>query len=90
MLANNSLSAEISPEIGNYSSLLWLNLANNQLSGRIPLELAKLGRNATRTFESNRLRNDRIIAGSGECLAMKRWIHANTEAFCVCNGFCLR
>ncbi|XWS47976.1 hypothetical protein CRYUN_Cryun13aG0031800 [Craigia yunnanensis] len=81
MLANNSLSGEIPPEIGNCTSLLWLNLANNQLSGRIPPELAKIGRNATQTFESNRLSNDRIIAGSGECLAMKRWIPADYPPF---------
>ncbi|KAK8692968.1 hypothetical protein V6N13_070569 [Hibiscus sabdariffa] len=81
MLANNSLSGKIPPEIGNCSSLLWLNLANNQLSGRIPPELTKIGRNATRTFESNRRHNDRIIAGSGECSAMKRWIPADYPPF---------
>ncbi|XP_022755542.1 probable LRR receptor-like serine/threonine-protein kinase At1g74360 [Durio zibethinus] len=81
MLANNSLSGEIPPEIGNCTSLLWLNLANNQLSGRIPPELAKIGSNATPTFESNRLRNDSMIAGSGECLAIKRWIPADYPPF---------
>ncbi|MBA0744089.1 hypothetical protein Gogos_006726 [Gossypium gossypioides] len=81
MLANNSLTGDIPPEIGNCSSLLWLNLANNQLSGAIPPELAKIGRNATQTFESNRLRNDRIIPGSGECLSMKRWIPADYPPF---------
>ncbi|KAB2055440.1 hypothetical protein ES319_A11G038100v1 [Gossypium barbadense] len=81
MLANNSLSGEIPPEIGNCTSLLWLNLANNQLSGRIPPELAKIGRSATRTFELNRLRNDTIIAGSGECSAMMRWIPADYPPF---------
>ncbi|XP_022715878.1 probable LRR receptor-like serine/threonine-protein kinase At1g74360 [Durio zibethinus] len=81
MLANNSLSGEIPPEIGNCSSLLWLNLANNQLSERIPPELTRIGRNATPTFESNRLHNDRIIPGSGECLAMKRWIPADYPPF---------
>ncbi|OMP04775.1 hypothetical protein COLO4_09314 [Corchorus olitorius] len=81
MLANNSLSGEIPPEIGNCSSLLWLNLANNQLSGSMPPELSKIGRNATPTFESNRQRSDRIIAGSGECLAMKRWIPADYPPF---------
>ncbi|XVE56877.1 hypothetical protein DITRI_Ditri04bG0045600 [Diplodiscus trichospermus] len=81
MLANNSLTGEIPPEIGNCSSLLWLNVANNQLSGRFPRELAKIGRNATSTFESNRLHNDRIIAGSGECLSMRRWIPADYPPF---------
>ncbi|KAK6250014.1 hypothetical protein SCA6_004019 [Theobroma cacao] len=81
MLANNSLSGKIPPEIGNCSSLLWLNLANNQLSGSIPPELAKIGKNATSTFESNRLHSNRIIAGSGECLAMKRWIPADYPPF---------
>ncbi|XVF50059.1 hypothetical protein PTKIN_Ptkin04bG0064100 [Pterospermum kingtungense] len=81
MLANNSLTGEIPPELGNCSSLLWLNLANNQLSGRIPPELAKIGRNATTTFESNRARGDSMIAGSGECLSMKRWIPADYPPF---------
>ncbi|KAK8657710.1 hypothetical protein V6N13_035935 [Hibiscus sabdariffa] len=80
-LANNSLTGEIPPEIGDCSSLLWLNLENNQLSGKIPPELAKIGRNATQTFELNRLRNDRIIAGSGECLSMKRWMPADYPPF---------
>ncbi|KAE8726109.1 putative LRR receptor-like serine/threonine-protein kinase [Hibiscus syriacus] len=81
MLANNSLSGVIPPEIGNCGSLLWLNLANNQLSGRIPPELTKIGQNATRTFELNRRRNERIIAGSGECSAMRRWIPADYPPF---------
>ncbi|XP_020216023.1 probable LRR receptor-like serine/threonine-protein kinase At1g74360 [Cajanus cajan] len=80
MLANNSLSGEIPPELGNCSSLLWLNLANNKLSGNLPSELSKIGRNAMTTFESNR-RNYRMVAGSGECLGMKRWIPADYPPF---------
>ncbi|KAE8730880.1 putative LRR receptor-like serine/threonine-protein kinase [Hibiscus syriacus] len=84
-LSFNQLSGSIPPALGKLSSLLcsllWLNLENNQLSGEIPAELAKIGRNATRTFESNQLRNDRIIAGSGECLSMKRWIPADYPPF---------
>ncbi|GMP33383.1 hypothetical protein CsSME_00006728 [Camellia sinensis var. sinensis] len=80
MLANNALTGEIPPELGNCRSLLWLNLANNQLSGPIPSELTKIGINATPTFQQNR-QNDRAIAGSGECLAMKRWIPANYPPF---------
>ncbi|KAK7388902.1 hypothetical protein VNO78_23729 [Psophocarpus tetragonolobus] len=80
MLANNSLTGEIPRELGNCSSLLWLNLANNKLSGKLPSELSKIGRNATTTFESNR-RNYRMIAGSGECLAMRRWIPADYPPF---------
>ncbi|KAM7269758.1 hypothetical protein ACFE04_025255 [Oxalis oulophora] len=80
MLANNSLSGEIPHEMGNCSSLLWLNLANNQLSGGIPSELANIGRNAMSTFESNREGNQ-LTAGSGECVAMKRWIPANYPPF---------
>ncbi|KAL2322080.1 hypothetical protein Fmac_026459 [Flemingia macrophylla] len=80
MLADNSLSGEIPPELGNCSSLLWLNLANNKLSGNLPSELSKIGRNAMTTFESNR-RNYRMVAGSGECLAMKRWIPADYPPF---------
>ncbi|XP_019438628.1 PREDICTED: probable LRR receptor-like serine/threonine-protein kinase At1g74360 isoform X1 [Lupinus angustifolius] len=80
MLANNSLTGEIPPELGNCSSLLWLNLAYNKLSGRFPSELSKIGRNATPTFEANR-KGVRIIAGSGECLAMRRWLPADYPPF---------
>ncbi|XP_050259355.1 probable LRR receptor-like serine/threonine-protein kinase At1g74360 isoform X5 [Quercus robur] len=81
MLANNSLSGEIPPDLGNCTSLLWLNLANNQLSGKIPPQLTNIGTNATATFESNRQENDGIVGGSGECLAMRRWIPANYPPF---------
>lgn len=80
MLANNALTGEIPPQLGNCGSLLWLNLANNQLSGKIPPEFSNIGLNATPTFEQNR-RNDRVIAGSGECLAMRRWIPADYPPF---------
>lgn len=82
MLANNSLTGEIPPEVGNCSSLLWVNLANNRLSGKIPSELTNIGRNAEPTFQANRLEETgRVIAGSGECLAMKRWIPADYPPF---------
>lgn len=81
MLANNNLEGEIPPEIGNCSSLLWLNLANNRLTGNFPPELANIGRNPSPTFESNWEDNDRVVAGSGECLAMKRWIPADYPPF---------
>lgn len=80
MLANNALTGEIPAELGNCGSLLWLNLANNQLSGKIPPDLTNIGLNATPTFEQNR-RNDRVTAGSGECLAMRRWIPADYPPF---------
>ncbi|WZZ32641.1 hypothetical protein YC2023_016042 [Brassica napus] len=67
--------------IGNISSLLWLNVANNQLSGGLYPELTKMGRNPTPTFEVNRQNKDYIIAGSGECLVMKRWIPAELPPF---------
>ncbi|KAI6683172.1 hypothetical protein NL676_029085 [Syzygium grande] len=73
-------SLVIPPEIGNCSSLLWLNLANNKLSGHIPRELSNIGHNPMATFESNEL-SDRIIPGSGECLAMRRWIPADYPPF---------
>ncbi|KAL6657657.1 hypothetical protein ACP70R_005437 [Stipagrostis hirtigluma subsp. patula] len=80
MLANNQLSGEIPPEIGNCSSLLWLNLADNQLMGKIPPEMAAIGRNPAPTFAKNR--NDpSVLAGSGECQAMKRWIPASYPPF---------
>ncbi|XP_019085001.1 PREDICTED: probable LRR receptor-like serine/threonine-protein kinase At1g74360 [Camelina sativa] len=81
MLANNSLSGEIPREIGNCRSLLWFNVANNQLSGRFHPELTKMGSNPLPTFEVNRQDNDKIIAGSGECLAMRRWIPAEFPPF---------
>ncbi|POO01935.1 Serine/threonine protein kinase [Trema orientale] len=81
MLGNNSLTGQIPKELGNCSSLLWLNLGNNKLSGDIPSELANIGRNPGPTFELNRQKTERIIAGSGECLAMKRWIPANYPPF---------
>ncbi|XXG46834.1 hypothetical protein AAC387_Pa02g1577 [Persea americana] len=80
MLANNTLTGEIPPEIGNCSSMLWLNLAYNELSGTIPAELSRIGANPGPTFESNRQATG-IIAGSGECLTMKRWIPATHPPF---------
>ncbi|CAN6938510.1 unnamed protein product [Brassica oleracea] len=81
MLANNSLSGEIPREIGNCSSLLWFNAANNQLSGGLHPELTLMGINPSPTFEVNRRNTDNIIAGSGECLAMRRWIPAEFPPF---------
>ncbi|KAG9439714.1 hypothetical protein H6P81_019879 [Aristolochia fimbriata] len=80
MLANNTLSGEIPPEIGNCSSLLWLNLANNRLSGDIPAEISTVGSNPKPTFDSNR-QYGKIMAASGECLAMKRWIPESYPPF---------
>ncbi|KAJ1438903.1 Leucine-rich repeat [Sesbania bispinosa] len=85
MLADNSLTGRIPPELGNCSSLLWLNLANNNLSGNFPSELSTIGRNAMTTFESNR-KDDGMVAGSGECLAMKRWIPADYPPFSFVYG----
>ncbi|XP_057517083.1 probable LRR receptor-like serine/threonine-protein kinase At1g74360 [Amaranthus tricolor] len=79
MLANNSLTGEIPSNLGNCSSLLWLNLANNNLYGRLPVELTKIGSNPMPTFLSNR--HGKIVPGSGECLAMKRWIPADYPPF---------
>ncbi|KAL7098894.1 hypothetical protein ACP275_09G047200 [Erythranthe tilingii] len=80
MLANNSLTGPIPKELGNCSSLLWLNLANNRLSGAIPPQLTSIGSDPTPTFMLNR-RNDRVPAGSGECLAMMRWIPVDYPPF---------
>lgn len=81
MLANNSLTGAIPPELGNCSSLLWLNLANNQLSGALPPQLTSIGSNATPTFMFNRVHGEQMPAGSGECLAMMRWIPADYPPF---------
>ncbi|XP_040382388.1 probable LRR receptor-like serine/threonine-protein kinase At1g74360 [Oryza brachyantha] len=80
MLAGNQLSGEIPPEIGNCSSLLWLNLADNRLTGKIPPEMAEIGRNPAPTFAKNR-RDLSVLAGSGECQAMRRWIPASYPPF---------
>ncbi|KAL5544556.1 hypothetical protein UlMin_008340 [Ulmus minor] len=81
MLASNSLTGQIPHQLGNCNSLLWLNLANNNLSGDIPSELANIGRNPNPTFERNNGKKERVVAGSGECLAMKRWIPADYPPF---------
>uniref|UniRef100_A0ACD5ULP4 Uncharacterized protein n=1 Tax=Avena sativa TaxID=4498 RepID=A0ACD5ULP4_AVESA len=80
MLAGNQLSGEIPPEIGNCTSLLWLNLADNRLTGKIPPEMAEIGRNPGPTFAKNR-NDSSVLAGSGECQAMKRWIPASYPPF---------
>lgn len=80
MLAGNQLSGEIPPEIGNCTSLIWLNLSNNRLTGKIPPEMADIGRNPSPTFAKNR-DDSNVLAGSGECQAMKRWIPANYPPF---------
>ncbi|KAL7179429.1 hypothetical protein ACSBR1_042758 [Camellia fascicularis] len=76
MLANNALTGEIPPELGNYKSLLWLHLVNNQLSRPFPLQLTNIGTNSMATFEQNQ-QNDRVTTISGECMTMKRWIPTN-------------
>ncbi|PUZ72791.1 hypothetical protein GQ55_2G423500 [Panicum hallii var. hallii] len=80
MLAGNQLSGEIPPEIGKCTSLLWLNLADNELSGKIPPEMAAIGSNPGPTFAKNR-EDSTVLAGSGECQAMKRWIPASYPPF---------
>lgn len=80
MLARNQLSGTIPPEIGNCASLLWLNLADNRLTGTIPRELAEIGSDPGPTFAKNG--NDPgVLAGSGNCQAMKRWIPVSYPPF---------
>ncbi|KAD2805978.1 hypothetical protein R6Q59_029035 [Mikania micrantha] len=79
MIGNNSLTGEIPPELGNCSSLLWLNLQNNQLSGMMPQELTNIGKNPTPAFLLNR--EDDLVADSGECSTLKRWIPADYQPF---------
>ncbi|RZR70935.1 hypothetical protein BHM03_00002436 [Ensete ventricosum] len=81
MLADNNLTGEIPPEMGNCRSLMWLNLANNRLSGRIPPEIAAIGIDPFPTFEANRREILGGIVGSGECMAMQRWIPENYPPF---------
>lgn len=81
MLADNQLTGQIPPEIGNCSSLMWLNLANNRLTGDLLPELANIGSDPSPTFKSNLLDNEAVITGSGECLAMRRWIPADYPPF---------
>ncbi|KQK15418.1 probable LRR receptor-like serine/threonine-protein kinase At1g74360 [Brachypodium distachyon] len=80
MLAGNKLSGQIPREIGRCSSLLWLNLADNRLTGEIPPEMAEIGNNPGPTFAKNR-EDSSVLAGSGECQAMKRWIPASYPPF---------
>ncbi|KAL3640537.1 hypothetical protein CASFOL_015505 [Castilleja foliolosa] len=80
MLSNNFLTGRIPSELGNCSSLLWLNLADNGLSGPLPSQLANIGSYPMPTFMLNRQSN-LMPPGSGECLAMKRWIPANYPPF---------
>nr|CAB3454849.1 unnamed protein product [Digitaria exilis] len=80
MLAGNQLSGEIPREIGKCTSLIWLNLADNELTGKIPPEMAAVGSNPGPTFAKNR-RDTTVLAGSGECQAMKRWIPASYPPF---------
>ncbi|RCV13833.1 hypothetical protein SETIT_2G377800v2 [Setaria italica] len=80
MLAGNRLSGQIPPEIGKCTSLLWLNLADNELTGKIPPEMAAIGTNPGPTFAKNR-KDTAVLAGSGECQAMKRWIPASYPPF---------
>lgn len=80
MLAGNQLSGEIPSEIGKCASLLWLNLADNNLTGNIPPEMANIGRNPGPTFAKNR-NGSSVLAGSGDCQAMRRWIPASYPPF---------
>ena len=41
-LAGNQLTGEIPAELGNLTSLIWLDLYSNQLTGEIPAELGSL------------------------------------------------
>ncbi|KAK9926062.1 hypothetical protein M0R45_023316 [Rubus argutus] len=81
MFANNFLTGPIPRELGNCTSLLWLNLSHNKLNGTIPSELKNIGTNPGPTFESNNQDEDQVVAGSGECLTMKRWIPADYPPF---------
>ncbi|WOL00581.1 putative LRR receptor-like serine/threonine-protein kinase [Canna indica] len=81
MLADNELTGEIPIETGNCSSLLWLNLANNRLTGSIPPEIAAIGSDPWPTFEANRREMRELAPGSGDCLAMKRWIPVSYPPF---------
>nr|XP_043617836.1 probable LRR receptor-like serine/threonine-protein kinase At1g74360 [Erigeron canadensis] len=79
MISNNSIAGELPQELGNCSSLLWLNLQDNQLTGPIPPELINVGKNATPTFLVNR--DDNLIAVSGECSTLRRWIPGDYHPF---------
>ncbi|KAF3633717.1 hypothetical protein FXO38_25429 [Capsicum annuum] len=58
MLANNSLTGGTPHELENCSSLLWLNLANNQLSGPISPQLARIGSGSEECFAMKRIFED--------------------------------
>ncbi|KAI5416635.1 hypothetical protein KIW84_041602 [Lathyrus oleraceus] len=89
-LGGNNFSRDIPETLLKLSNLVFLDLSRNNFGGDIqkifgnfkqfPQELSKIGKNAMETFELNR-RKDGIVAGSGECLAMKRWIPADYPPF---------
>ena len=54
-LGNNQLIGNIPTEIGNFSSLQYLNLSNNQLTGEIPSELLSLDNLQYLSLENNDL-----------------------------------
>ena len=55
-LAQNELTGEIPPEIGNLTNLTYLNLNNNQLTGEIPPEIGQLTNLTQLWLVSNQLR----------------------------------
>ncbi|KAK9268068.1 hypothetical protein L1049_010507 [Liquidambar formosana] len=54
-VVGNRLSGEIPKELGNFTSLTYLDLEANQFSGEVPLELGKLVNLETLFLSSNRL-----------------------------------
>ncbi|KAL3686258.1 hypothetical protein R1sor_004280 [Riccia sorocarpa] len=63
--------------MGNCSSLLWINLGRNQLSGPVPDSFEFVGANAVDTFRSNWVNLPLIPVEMGECSALKRWLPGN-------------
>ncbi|PSS04864.1 LRR receptor-like serine/threonine-protein kinase [Actinidia chinensis var. chinensis] len=64
-LLGNRLSGEIPKELGNISSLTFLNLEANQFSGSLPLELGKLINLGTLMLSSNQLSGELPTSFSG-------------------------
>ncbi|GAA0149708.1 transmembrane signal receptor [Lithospermum erythrorhizon] len=89
-LSFNELEGSIPASFGKLNSLLLLQLVmaepcHNQLSGKIPAELAHIGKNATPTFMLNKFDGTKTT-GLGDCASLTRWMPETTIAVLTSNS----